>query len=311
MEILIIGHKNPDTDSVVAALAYTQLKNQLDRENNYKAAACGTLNNETKFVLDYFKITPPLIIEDLSNWTGKIILLDHTEISQSPKGLNTDEIIEILDHHRLGGLQTANQVFARIEPLGATSTIVAKIFKEKEILPDQKTAQLLIAGIISDTLFLQGPTTTEEDKNTLEKLNQIAQIDNLEDLANKMFEAKSDLSNIPISEVLTKDYKEFDFGTKKVGIGVCETIKPESVLKFKKELIEELKRLKEKDSLDLIYFMVTDILNKRSQMIISGEEEQIVAEKVFGGETQDGLLDMGGIISRKKEVVPPLEKFLK
>lgn len=311
MEVLIIGHKNPDTDSVVAALAYAELKNQLDRENSYKAAACGALNNETKFILDYFKITPPLIIEDLSNWTGKIILLDHTEISQSPKGLNTDEIIEILDHHRLGGLQTTNQVFARIEPLGATSTIVAKIFKEKEILPDQKIAQLLIAGIISDTLFLQGPTTTKEDKDTLEKLNQIAQIDNLEDLANKMFEAKSDLSNMPISEVLTKDYKEFDFGTKKVGIGVCETVKPESVLKFKKELIEELKKLKEKDSLDLIYFMVTDILNKRSQMLILGEEEQAVAEKVFGGKTQDRFLDMGGIISRKKEVVPPLEKFLK
>lgn len=311
MKILIIGHKNPDTDSVVAALAYTQLKKELDKDNDYQAGAFGSLNKETKFILDYFKIDYPLVIQDLKDWQGGIILLDHTEPSQLPDGLNTDKIIEILDHHRLGGLQTANQIFARIEPVGATSTIVAKMFRENQIIPNQKVASLIIAGIISDTLFLQGPTTTEEDKKIIQELNQIAQIDNLEDLANRMFEAKSDLSDVPISEILTKDYKEFNFGSKKVGIGVCETIKPESVLKFKKELIEEMQKLKEKDGLDLIYFMVTDILNKKSQMIILGDEEQKVAEEVFGGVTNDSLLDMGNIISRKKEVVPPLEKFLK
>ncbi|MGB9680853.1 MAG: manganese-dependent inorganic pyrophosphatase [Minisyncoccia bacterium] len=311
MEIIIIGHKNPDTDSVVSALAYARFKNQLDKGNHYKAAASGLLNNESKFVLDYFKVANPLIIQNLEEWKGKIILLDHTEISQSPEGLNTDEIIEILDHHRLGGLQTANQIFARIEPLGATSTIVAKIFKEKGIMPDQQTAQLLIAGIISDTLFLQGPTTTDEDRLVLEELNKIAQIDNLEDFANKMFEAKSDLSGVPIEQILMKDYKEFVFGSRRVGIGACETIRPESVVQLKKELLEELKKLKEKNSLDLVYFMITDILNKKSQMIILGDEEQKVAEAVFGGKTQENILDIGNIISRKKEVVPPLEKFLK
>jgi len=311
MKIIIIGHQNPDTDSVVAALAYTELKNKIDFTNEYISATAGSLNNETKFVLNYFKIPVPKLATDLKNWEGKIIILDHTEPSQLPPGVDTDKIIEILDHHRLGGLQTPNQILARIEPVGSTSTIVAKIFKEKKVIPSKETASLLISGIISDTLFLQSPTTTGDDRNVLKELNKIAQIANLEDYANQMFEAKSDITGVLLSEIATKDYKEFQFGQKKVGIGVWETVKPESVLRVKDQLIEELKRIKTKDNLDLIYFLVVDILKQKSSMIIVGEEENEVAEKVFGGKTKDYLLNMGNIVSRKKEIVPPLERFLK
>ena len=311
MEIVIIGHKNPDTDSALGAIAYTELKKQTDLQNKFIGAVAGEINNETKFILNYFNIPFPQIMNDLSNWNGRIILLDHTEISQSPLGLDEAKIDEFLDHHRLGGMQTPNQVYARIEPIGSTSTIIAKIFKEKEIIPTKEIAGLMISGIISDTLFLKSSTTTKDDKDIILWLNDFCKIENLEEYASKMFVAKSNLSGISISEIVTKDYKEFDFNNKKVGIGVWETVDPKTILNIKDKLVKELINLKIKEKLNLVYFLIVDILHQQGEMIIIGKEEQKVAEDVFNRITKNNILPMGNIVSRKKEVVPPLEEYLK
>lgn len=311
MEVLIIGHQNPDTDSVVAALAYAELKNKLDRENHYQAGVAGSLNNETKFVLRRFRMPALPLFKSLTHWKGKVIILDHTEPAQSPPGLEGDKIIEVLDHHRLGGLQTSQPLFVRVEPLGSTSTLVAKIFRENKLKPTKKVAGLLISGIISDTLYLQSPTTTDDDRKLLVWLNKIAGLGELKTYATSLFKAKSDITGIPLTTIITKDYKEFQFGSKKVGIGVWETVDPESILSNKEKITIALKRLKEKHRLDLLYFMVVDILKQKSEMIIIDTPEEEVARKVFGGEVVKNLLSLGGRVSRKKEIVPPLEKFLK
>jgi len=310
MKILIIGHKNPDTDSVVAAISYAELKNKIDPKNKYIPGVTGEINNETKFVLDYFNFSAPKFTKDLSNSKDNIIIVDYNELSQAPEGIDKDKIVEFIDHHRLGGMETAAPVYVRIEPIGSTSTIIAKIFKEKGITPSKIIASLMISGIISDTLFLHEKTTTKSDKIVLSKLNKICRIRNLEDYASQMFEAKSDITGISASEIITEDYKEFNFGQKKIGIGVWETVKPESVLQEKEQLIKALKKLENDKKLSFIYFIVVDILHGESEMIIIGKEEQEVAEKVFGGKTQENILSLGKRMSRKKEIVPPLEKFL-
>lgn len=310
MRTLIIGHKNPDTDSVVAAISYAELKEKIDPKNKYIPGIAGKVNNETKFVLKNFSVPTPKIIKDLSSYKGNIIIVDYNELSQAPKGIDEDKILEFIDHHRLGGMETASPVYVRIEPIGSTATIIAKIFEEKRIIPSKNIASLIISGIISDTLFLHEKTTTESDKIMLSKLNKICRIRNLESYASQMFEAKSDITGISASEIITEDYKEFHFGEKKIGIGVWETVKPESVLQEKEQLIKALKKLKNDTELNLVYFIVVDILGEKSEMIIIGKEEQKVAEKVFGGKTQGNILPLGKRISRKKEIVPPLEKFL-
>lgn len=311
MKVLIIGHKNPDTDSALSAISYAGLKNKIDSKNEYIPAIAGEINNETKFVLDYFKIPVPKVMSKLSEWKGKLIILDTTSLSQLPSGLNEEEIIEIIDHHRLGDLQTPGQIYARIEPIGATSTIIAKAYKENQVIPSKQIANSMLSGIISDTLFLRGPTTTVDDKTILSELNKVAKLKSLSEYASRMFEAKSDLSNVSMTEIVANDYKKFIFGNKKVGIAAIETVNPKSVIEVKNKIIEAVKKLKKKEKLDLVYALVIDILNLKNDMLIIGEEEQGVAEKVFGGKTRENILSLGNRISRKKQIVPPLEKFLK
>jgi manganese-dependent inorganic pyrophosphatase len=311
MKVLIIGHKNPDTDSVASVISYAELKNKTDSKNQYIPAIAGEINNETKFVLDYFKIPVPKVMPELSKWKDKLIILDTTLLSQLPFGLNEEKIIEIIDHHRLAEMQTTYPFFGRMEPIGSTCSIVAKIFKEKKIILPVKIAGLIASGIISDTLFLRGPTTTVDDKTILSELNKVAKLKSLSEYASRMFGAKSDLSNVSMTEIVANDYKKFIFGKKKVGIAAIETVNPKSVIEVKNKIIEAVKKLKKKERLDLVYALVIDILNLKNDMLIIGEEEQRVAEKVFGGKTRENILSLGNRISRKKQIVPPLEKFLK
>ncbi|MFH0932158.1 MAG: DHH family phosphoesterase, partial [bacterium] len=185
--VIIIGHKNPDTDSVVATLAYFNLKTKLGE--NVEPAIAGPLNNETKFVLSYLNIEPPKLIESLEQ--KQVILLDHGDFSQTTAGIDSAEIVEVVDHHPVGGIKTESPILYRAEPVGSTCTVLVKFFQEKGQEIEKEIAGLLLAGIISDTLFLSSPTTTELDKKTLQDLAEIAEIEPKE-FAQKMFEAKSD-----------------------------------------------------------------------------------------------------------------------
>jgi manganese-dependent inorganic pyrophosphatase len=311
MQTIIIGHKNLDTDSVLSAISYAELKSKIDPKNQYIPTISGSINNETKFILDYFSITTPKLIKSIIQKDNQIIIVDHTDEGQLPDEIDTANIIEVIDHHRLGGLQTTYPIIGRIEPIGSTSTIIAKIFKENNIIPAKEVAGLMLSGIISDTLFLQSPTSTDDDKDMLFNLSKISQIPNVDKYASQMFKAKSDIGNMPIQEVVTKDYKEFKFGKNQVGIGVWETIDPESILKERAKLISELNKFKNKNKLNFVFFLVVDILRKKSDMIIIDPKEQDIAEQVFGGRTDKDILHLDNVVSRKKQVVPPLERFLK
>lgn len=304
MKTYIVGHKNPDTDSIVSAIALSEFGEKVGDE--LIASKAGEINKETKYVLDRFSLVAPKTVPNIKK---TVILVDHNEKSQIHKNIREEEIVAIFDHHKLGGLSTPHPISVTIKPLGATSTIIARIFNSEKIKPSEKVASILLAGIISDTLNFGSPTTTKEDKAAVEYLNKFARID-LEDLAIEMFKAKSDISGIDTKELIGKDYKVFDMKGKKVGIGVWETVLPEVILERGQEILEELKSKKQSDSVALIYFAAVDILNNKSTLFVVGDEEKIVAEKAFGVKVENSLVELIGVVSRKSQIAPPIETAL-
>jgi len=303
--VIIIGHKNPDTDSVVSALAYSNLKIKLGE--NVEPARAGSLNKETKFVLSYLKLEPPKLVENLQQ--KQVILLDHADTSQSALGISEAEIVEIIDHHKIGDIQTELPILYRAEPVGSTCTILAKIFKEKEQNIEKQDAGLLLAGIISDTLFLNSPTTTEQDKKVLAELAEIAEIEPKE-FAQKMFEAKSDISGLTAKDIIGGDYKEYESGGVKFGIGVFETVQPEKVRPLGIEIFRELPKIKKEKAVELIFFLLVDILKQESFMYLAADEEAKLCEQGFSGKINEKVMFLPNLVSRKKQIAPVLTRLL-
>jgi manganese-dependent inorganic pyrophosphatase len=194
-------------------------------------------------------------------------------------------------------------------PFGSTSSIIAQLFFVKGFEPSDKVAKLLVCGILSDTLNLTSPTTTQEDRKLLEKLNDVAKLD-IEEFVAEMFKAKSSLEGISTQDIITLDYKNFEMGTKKVGIATWETTFPESVNVKKNEIMEALVAKKNAQKLDYVFFMVVDILKQFCQLYIIGKEEKALAEKVFSKKEIEGILELPGVVSRKKQIVPQLTEEL-
>jgi manganese-dependent inorganic pyrophosphatase len=303
--IYLVSHKNPDTDSIVSSLV---MKDFLERTGQkVKACRFGEINQETAYVLKYFKEKAPVLIKNVAG--KKIFLVDHNEIEHGGKGMEKAEIVGILDHHRLGGIETLFPIFARTEPIGSTSTLVFKIFKEKGFPLSKKQAGLLLCGIISDTLKFISPTTTDEDKKITKELERISG-EKIKNLAREMFKARFEASGINLKNLLTDDYKEFKLGKKKVGVAVWETPNTQGIFKKKEKIINELKKIKKQRKVDLIYFGTLDILKKECKLVLIGEEEKKVAEKAFAKKEKENILYLPGVISRKKQIVPKLAKVL-
>lgn len=301
-KFISIGHKNPDTDSALSAILAAKFGKEIFGFEITPAVASG-INNETKFILDFLKILPPRQMDKITD--EMVILVDTTEPGQILEGLTDVNLAGIIDHHNLGGLKSGKQILARIEPVGCTATVIYKILQEKNIKIDRASAILMMACIISDTLNLTSPTATNDDKVVLEKLNKIAGL-NFKSFVNDLFAAKSSLEGISTEDMITKDYKDFEMGKNKVGIAVWETTNPETVNGKKEELMAALAQKKAAGKLDYIFFLAVDILKENSIMYISGLAEKSLAEKVFGAKSENDFMLLKGVVSRKKQVVPPL-----
>jgi len=314
MKLITIGHKNPDTDTVIAALVFADFLNKTKGEVlgvsdcTAEPAYFGELNKETKFVFEYFNQNPPQVVKNIKD--KNVVLVDHGEYDQSPDGAGQANIVGVLDHHKMGGIETDSPIFYRAEPVGSTSTIIAKMFLENDVSFDKKTTGLLMSAIISDSLNLTSPTTTEQDKKIVKKLSELSG-ESADTLADKMFEAKSDISDIPLIELVGKDYKEYEAGNTRFGIGVWETTSPQKITEKKEEVVEALKQFKKKRKTDLMFFSVIDILKNNSAMFLIGEDEKKVATKTFEKELKNNLIFLDKVVSRKKQIVPPLTKTLK
>jgi manganese-dependent inorganic pyrophosphatase len=304
MEILVIGHKNPDTDSICSAIAYSELKNKLGQ--NTKPVRAGELNKETEFVMDYFKSEIPALNPDISG--RDVILVDHNERTQTADGFEGAKILELIDHHRIANFNVDEPLKVRMEPVGCTSTIIFDMYKENGLLPDKITAGLMLSAIISDTLLFKSPTCTEKDTIAGRELSKIAEID-LAVYGVEMLKAGTALDDKTINELLNMDMKIFDVNDFKIGIAQINAVDEKAILAKKEEILLEISNIMKSDNLNMFMFVVTNILTNNSMGLVAGEKQEII-EKVFGSKIINSELALEGIVSRKKQIVPPLTKAL-
>jgi len=240
----------------------------------------------------------------ISNYKKKIILVDHVEKGQSVDGIDEAEIVEIIDHHRVADIQTNGPLYFRSEPIGSTSTIVGKMFFENGIRPSRGAAGLLVGAIISDTLLFRSPTCTPVDKNICLKLAEIAGIE-VESFAQEMFKAGTSLKGKTVEQIFNSDFKPFNMEDFKVGIAQVNTMDIEGFMPLKNEMLEYMTDKANKGGLDVTLLLLTDILNEGSQILVAGSRPDLI-EKAFNITLEDSSAYLSGVLSRKKQVVPPL-----
>lgn len=244
----------------------------------------------------------------ISGKKKKVILVDHNEKGQSVEGLSEAEILEIIDHHRVADVATTSPIFFRNEPVGSTSTIVANIFFENGIRPSKTTAGLLAGAIISDTLLFKSPTSTNVDRLTLERLAQIADID-VEEFALEMFKYGTSLAGKTPEEILKQDFKVFTYDTSKIGVSQVYTMDAESLNDLKGDIIEAMEEMTQDFGFSLQVLIVTDIYKEGSELIVVGKQKDIIS-KAFGVQLKENSVYIPGILSRKKQVIPPISSVI-
>ena len=439
--IYVIGHKNPDTDSVCSALAYANLKQVLGE----LAVPCkaGEINPETRFVLEYFAVPEPELLEDLrarvkdliegeipvvgpevsliEAWrlmrskgektlpvvdkgnrliglvTGgdlaeryfsdlgelsledaslvlqnvvnsqntpvgsiagnrnlvvfedddlladvrkvmletryrnypvvdeqyqvvgliaryhllgfskkKVILVDHNELSHAVEGMEDAQILEVVDHHRVGGIQTVEPILFRNEPVGATCTLVAKAYFEAGVLPSRELAGIMCGAILSDTMVFKSPTCTFVDRDMAQRLGYIAGIDPVE-FGAEMFRRTSSLGVRTPKEMLRTDYKEFAVSDLRLGIGQVNVMGTQEISALKPAILEEMDSVRQGEGLDYVLLMVTDLLAEGTVLLICGPNQEYIGG-AFDVKVEENQVYLPGVLSRKKQVVPPLTK---
>ncbi len=245
----------------------------------------------------------------ISPMRKKVILVDHNERSQTVKGIEEAEIIEIIDHHKLGDIQTMAPIFFKNEPVGCTSTIIAQMFFESGIMPSKKSAGIMCAAIISDTLNFKSPTSTYTDRMIADKLAEIANLP-IDDFAVKMFKAGSTLHGKSPEEIINNDFKEFKAGKYTIGISQVYTmdyhIQQEEIYP---QLVEFMEKYCAEHNYSLLILLVTDVMGTGSEMLFAGEEIDLVA-KAFKVDIQGNCIYLPEVVSRKKQVIPALSVIL-
>lgn len=235
----------------------------------------------------------------------QIILVDHNEKSQAVDGIGEAEILEIIDHHRLGSLETVSPVYFRNQPLGCTSTIIYQMYQEQRVEIPKEIAGLLLSAIISDTLMFRSPTCTPFDKGVAKRLAEIADVD-IEDHAKKMFRAGSDFKNKTTEEIFYQDFKIFHTEDCDFGVAQISAMSGEELEQIGEQLRPFLPQVLGEKRLNMVYVMLTDILEESSKIIFAGEDAgKILAHAFKKQEDADGIL-LDGIISRKKQMIPTL-----
>ncbi|EDO0911566.1 manganese-dependent inorganic pyrophosphatase [Listeria monocytogenes] len=298
---LVFGHKNPDTDTICSAISYAELKKAQGAD--IEAVRLGELNSETAFVLDYFQVTAPRLVQTVANEVSEVTLVDHNERQQSADDIDEVTVTAVVDHHRIANFETSDPLYYRAEPVGCTTTILLKMFRENEVEVSKTVAGLMLSAIISDTLLFQSPTCTEEDKVAAEKLALIADVD-IQTYGMEMLKAGADVSKKTVAELLL-DAKEFNMNDNKVEIAQINVVDVNDVLSRRAEVEALMAQNIVDKGLDLYLFVITNILTNDSVGIAIGSKTAVV-EEAYGVTFVENQAPLKGVVSRKKQVVPIL-----
>lgn len=283
-ENLVVFHKDDLIDDVREKMSQSRFRSYpvLDNKNQ-------VIGNISRYHL-------------ISNLRKKLILVDHNEKNQSIDDIDSAEIIQIVDHHRVANISTSNPIYFRNEPVGSTATIVSKMFFENGIKPSRAIAGLLCSAIISDTLLFRSPTSTETDKYVLEKMKKIAAID-VEEYAMEMFKAGTSLEGKKADELLKSDVKDFSIENKNIRVCQIFTMNLSSLESIEKDLKIEMENFINENSTDTFILMITDIFKEISEIIVVGEFKKEIADKFNASIDNDKFISKG-LLSRKKQLIP-------
>lgn len=301
--IYITGHKNPDSDSICSAIGYAALKGE-----GYAAGRAGVVNPESQFVLDYFKLEAPTLLDNVAG--QEIILVDHNEFGQAVDGIQDAKILEILDHHKIGGITTSEPILFCNVPVGCTATIVNMFYEKAGKKPEPKIAGVLCSAILSDTLAFRSPTCTPLDKKTATELAAIAGIPDIEAYAKDMFVAGSNLGAKTEKEILYLDFKKFNVGEKTFGVGQVTSMSGEELQELKPKMQAYMKESFAEHGVDMLFLMLTDIMDESTDLIFEGEGAEGIVGSAFKSAADDRVY-LKGVMSRKKQIVPQLTEALK
>lgn len=305
-KVFVLGHKNPDTDSICSAISYAYLKNETGMEA--EPIRLGELNNETIYALKEFGFEAPRLITRVSEEASQVILVDHNERQQSAEDIGDVQVIEVVDHHRIANFETTDPLFFRAEPVGCTTTILLKLFKENNVEIPANIAGLMLSAIISDSLLFKSPTCTEQDVRAARELSEIAGVD-ADAYGLAMLKAGADLSNKTLEDLMSLDSKEFEAGEHRFEVAQVNAIDVSEVLERQGELEVLMKESIRNKKLDLFVFVVTDILNNNSEAIVLGSRSDII-DDTFKSSVVNNRVLLPGIVSRKKQIVPVITEAL-
>ena len=305
--ILIFGHKNPDTDTICSSIVYNNLKRLQGMDT--EAVRLGEINDETKYALEYFNVRLPRLVEEVEEGQH-VILVDHNEFQQSASGIEKAVIREVIDHHRIANFETAAPLYYRAEPLGCTATILKKIYEEQSVHIDKQMAGLMLSAIISDSLLFKSPTCTLQDKVAAEELAKIAEV-NAEEYGLAMLKAGASTTDKTAETLISLDAKEFVLGADKLVVAQINTVDANEVADRKEELEAAINAELSSKGLSAYVFVITNILTSDSEVLVLGEKQDKVAQ-AFGKTLENDFMTLEGVVSRKKQVVPQItEEFTK
>ncbi|OUL56541.1 manganese-dependent inorganic pyrophosphatase [Pseudoalteromonas ulvae] len=302
MSMYVVGHKIPDSDSICGAIALAYLKNQIGEPAI--ASRLGELSPETAFILDKFGFDAP---ELKMSYAGEdVYIVDHSEITQAPDDISEATIVGIVDHHKLGDLTTSTPLECWIRPVGCSNTIIKMMYDFYNVEIPKEIAGIMMCAILSDTVIFKSPTCTTADIKCVEALAEIAGIEDFKALGMEMFKVKSAVEGTPARDLVMRDFKDFNMNGNLVGIGQLEVIDLSVFDDIKADLEADIAKLKAEGNRHSVFLLLTDIMKEGSQILIASDDASIV-ERAYGVTPEAGRAWLDGVLSRKKQVVPPLQ----
>ncbi len=302
MSTYVFGHTNPDSDSIVGAIALSYLKNKLGEDTI--PTRQGKISPETQFILDRFNGTLP---ELKTSYAGeKVYILDFSDKAQAPDDIAEATIVGIIDHHKLGDLTTDTPLECWIRPVGCSNSIIKEMFDYYEVEIPKDIAGMMLCAILSDTVIFKSPTCTKMDTKICKQLAAIAGIEDYKGLGMEMFIVKSAVQGASARDLTTRDYKKFDMGSVQVGVGQLEVVDLSVFDTMKDDLFADMKKLKEEDGLHSCALLLTDIMTEGSQLLVVSDDASKF-EKAFDVKLEDAQAWLPGVLSRKKQIIPFLQ----
>ncbi|MBC8316538.1 MAG: manganese-dependent inorganic pyrophosphatase [Desulfobulbaceae bacterium] len=305
MSICVVGHSNPDTDSVTAAIAFAHLL----KAQGQDAVACmqinaDKLNPESKTVLEKFGLAAPQELMDVAG--KKVALVDFSDIGQAPANIGDAEVVAIVDHHKIGDITTNNPILFNAQPVGCTGTVLNQMYKINNVAIPKDIAGGMLAAILSDTVNFKSPTCTDADKAAVAELKVVAGVEDTDGLFMDMLKAKSAVAGVPMKDLVFRDYKDFDMKGNKIGVGQLELATLDQVADIRDDLYKMLQEVKA-EGRHSVLLMLTDVVKEGTDLMVVSDDASII-EGAFGAKLDGVSMWIDGMMSRKKQTVPNLQK---